>query len=131
MSVDDVLAVQSIAESTFTIYRVAILLSGLLLVGLAAWGLGATALARVFSGVVGVLFTAYAVWLWLFIEQGQVYEVYPWLFILPALVVGYHFYTRVLGREIDASVHKQLEEERAARREARAARADDGQTTGE
>jgi hypothetical protein len=131
MSVHDPLAVQSIAESTFNLYRAAILLSGLALVALAAWGFGATGLARVFSGVVGVIFVGYAGWLWLFLEAGELYEVYPWLFILPVLVVGYHFYTRVLSREIDASVHRQLEEERAARRAARAAAPQDDAPSGD
>ena len=120
MAIHDLLAVQSIAQGTFNLYRAAILVAGLVLVALAVRGFGATVLARVFSGLVGVIFVGYAGWLWLFIEEGHLYEVYPWLFILPALVVGYHFYTRTVNREIEASVRKQLDEERAARRAARA-----------
>lgn len=119
MFAPSLLAVQSISDGTFQLYRVAILLSGVLLVALAAWGAGATVLARGFSAAVGLSFIGYALWLWLGTQEGQLYAVYPWLFILPVLVVGYHFYTRALNREIDASVREQLEAERAARRAAR------------
>lgn len=119
MFAHSLLAVQSISDGTFQLYRVAILLSGVLLAALAVWGTGATVLARVFSAAVGLIFVGYALWLWLGTKEGQLYAVYPWLFILPALVVGYHFYTRALNREIDASVREQLEAERAARRAAR------------
>jgi hypothetical protein len=122
-----VIAVETMGDDAFQFYRGAIVLSGVVLVALAAWGLGATALARVFSGVMGVILLAYGGYLWLFIEEGEVYVVYTFLFILPALVLGYHLYSRVVSRKIEASVRAELEAERAARRAARAAAAEPGQ----
>jgi hypothetical protein len=113
-------AVETIGDDVFQVYRGAVVISGIVLVVLAAWGLGATVLARVFSGVTGVVLLSYGGYLWLFLEEDRLYEVYTFLFILPALVFGYHFYSRVLNRKIDASVRAQLEAERAARRAARA-----------
>lgn len=124
-------ALETVGDGTFQLYRVAVLACAILLVVLAAWGLGATALARVFSGVVGVLFLAYAAYLTFFLREGQLYEIYTFLFILPLLLVGYQFYSRVLNRQVQAQAEAAFEAERAQRRAQRAAEAagEEGGTT--
>ncbi|HEY7225514.1 MAG TPA: hypothetical protein VH561_18220 [Micromonosporaceae bacterium] len=119
MTAHDLLAVTTLGASTFQVYRVAIVLCGVVLVALATRGLGATVLARLISAVVGVILVGYGGYLIFFVDEGHLYEVYPFLFILPALVVGFHLYSRVLNREVDAAARAQLETERAARRAAR------------
>jgi hypothetical protein len=120
MTVYDLFAVQSIGEDEFQLYRAAVVACGVVLVGLAWWGIGAATIARVISAVVGVILLAYGVYLWFLLTEGEVYDVYTFLFILPLLVVGYQLYSRVLNREVDEAVRRQLEAERAARAAARA-----------
>jgi hypothetical protein len=114
-------ALETVGDGTFHLYRGAVLVCAVLLVVLAAWGLGATVLARVFSGVAGVLFLAYGAYLTFFLRDGQLYELYTFLFILPVLLVGYQFYSRVLNREIEAQAQAAFEAERAQRRAGREA----------
>jgi len=125
MTVHDLLAapVQTMGNDAFLIYRVAVVGCGALLVALAWWGIGAGAAARIISGAAGVVHLAYGVYLWFFTHGGY-NEVYPFLFILPALVVGYQLYSRVENKEVEAAVRAQLEAERAERRAARAAPTD-------
>ena len=114
-------AIETVGDGTFELYRGAVFLCAVVLVALAAWGMGATVLARVFSGVVGLLFLAYGGYLTLFLHEGQLYELYTFLFILPVLLVGYQFYSRVLNREVEAQAQAAFEAERAQRRADRAA----------
>ncbi len=118
----DLLAVETMGEDAFQFYRIAVVASGVLLVALAAWGIGAAAPARVLTAAIGAVLLGYGVYLFFFIHEG-LNEVYPFLFILPALAIGYLLYSRVEMKEVDASVRKQLEAERGQRRAARAAQA--------
>lgn len=107
--------VQTMGDDAFQFYRAAVVACGVLLVALAAWGMGAGVAARVLSGLIGVALLGYGGYLWFFLQPGLV-EVYPFLFILPFLAVGYLLYSRVEQKEIDAAVRAQLAAERAQRR---------------
>ena len=82
---------------------------------------GAARHARVITGAAGLGLIAYTAYLWVFFDAQSIYEVYPWIFAGPLLVVGYHFYTRASDREADAAARVAFEAERAQRRAARAA----------
>lgn len=125
MTVAELLAtetVQSMGNDAFQVYRVAAVTSGVLLVALAWRGIGAGMVARAISAAVGAVLLAYGGYLWFLVHPGY-NEVYPFLFILPMLVIGYLLYSRVENREVDAAVRAQVEAERAARRAQRAAEA--------
>jgi hypothetical protein len=111
---------QPVAESTFQVYWIAAIVVGLALIALAWAGLGASGVARVISAVVGAIFVGNGAYLFLFADRHTLWELYPFAFILPFLVVGYFFYSRVLERELEQSVRAQLEAERAARAAQRA-----------
>ena len=113
-------SVQTMGDDAFQIYRAAVVACGVLLVALGWWGMGAGVAARVTSVAIGVALLGYGGYLWFFLPAGLV-EVYPFLFILPFLVVGYLLYSRVERKEIDAAVRAQLAAERAQRRATRAA----------
>ena len=121
MTIPDLLAIESISSGACHLYRVAILACGLLLTALAGWGFGAARHARVITGAAGLGLVAYTAYLWIFFDARSIYEVYPWIFAGPLLVVGYHFYTRASDREADAAAQVAFEAERAQRRAARAA----------
>jgi hypothetical protein len=107
---------QAVSEYTFQSYRIGVIVIGLALVALAWAGLGASTVARIICVVVGALFVGNGLYLFLFADRHTLWELYPFAFILPFLVVGYFLYTRVLERELDSSVRSQVEAERAAER---------------
>ena len=107
---------QAVSEGTFQAYWIGVIVIGLALIALAWAGLGASRVARMIGVVVGVLFLGNGLYLFLFADRHTLWELYPFAFILPFLVVGYFFYTRVLERELDQSVRSQVEAERAAER---------------
>lgn len=111
--------VQTMGDDAFQLYRAAVVACGVLLVALGWWGMGAGAAARVISVAIGVALLGYGGYLWFFLPEGLV-EVYPFLFILPFLVVGYLLYSRAERKEIDAAVRAQVTAERAERRARRA-----------
>ena len=124
MTMPDLLAIESISSGAFHLYRVAILASGLLLTSLGGWGFGAARHARALSGAAGIGLIAYTAYLWVFFDANGIYEIYPWIFAGPLLVVGYHFYTRASDREADEAARVAFEREREQRRAARAAEQD-------
>lgn len=111
--------VQTMGDDSFLIYRLAVVLCGVLLVALGWWGMGAGAAARVISLAIGLALLGYGGYLWFFLSEGLT-EVYPFLFILPFLAVGYLLYSRAERKELDAAARRQVEAERAQRRAARA-----------
>jgi hypothetical protein len=130
MAVYDLLVadtVTTMGNNAFLIYRVAVLACGVLLVALGWWGMGAGVGARVVSVAIGLVLLGYCAYLWFLLPEGLT-EVYPFLFILPFLVVGYLLYSRVENKEVDAEARAQLEAERAERRAAQAERPDETTT---
>lgn len=131
MAIHDVLAtdnVQTMGNDAFLVYRLAVVACGVLLVGLAWWGFGAGVVARVISLAAGVVHLGYGFYLWFLVHEGF-NEVYPFLFILPALVVGYQLYSRVENKELEAAVRAQLKAERAGQAERAEQEGPGGQST--
>ena len=79
---------QAVSEYTFQSYRIGVIVIGLALVALAWAGLGASTVARIICVVVGALFVGNGLYLFLFADRHTLWELYPFAFILPFLVVG-------------------------------------------
>jgi len=81
------LAVPEMSTGTFDFYRVALTVSGLLLLILAIGGFfKETRGSRIFSGVVGLIFLGYAFYLFFIFTGGNVWMSY-YVFIVPVLVI--------------------------------------------
>ena len=106
------LAVDFMSTGGFNTYKIATAGVGVLLLCMAGFGWGSSVGARVISGLTGLGFAAYAVYLQFLLEPGVV-AVYPALFIFAFLVIGYALYTRAVNRE-DAAAQAKADKETAA-----------------
>lgn len=80
------LAVLEMNDSTFLGYTALLGISGLLMLGLAIAGLGAGVASRVISGLFGLGFLGYAIYLAVFFDGGTV-QIFFYAFIVPIIVV--------------------------------------------
>ena len=106
------LGVDFMSAGGFNTYKIAAAGVGVLLLCMAGFGWGSSVGARVISGLTGLGFVAYAVYLQFLLEPGVV-AVYPALFILAFLVIGYALYTRAVNRE-DAAAQAKADRDTAA-----------------
>ncbi|MFI0357014.1 hypothetical protein [Actinomadura sp. 9N407] len=88
------------ADATFSWYVVGLLLSGVVMLGLAGIGAGQGAGQRALSAVAGAGFLGYAVYLG-FIFEGGDYFMFFYAFILPVLMV-FKFLGAVFGKRESA-----------------------------
>src|SRR5262245_59088394 len=107
LAAPDVLAA-AVSDTAFQLYRVGVLLCGVLLVVLASVRIGVSIGARVASGALGVALLAYGGYLLRPLHSGERVEVYTFLFMLPLLMVGYLLYDRATTREADKAARAQL-----------------------
>jgi hypothetical protein len=89
------------ADSTFSIYVVALLGSGLILLLMAAIGFGATAGSRILNAVIGLVMIGYGVYLG-FIFAGGTYWMSIYVFIVPVLLIINIFRSRKSKSEVSA-----------------------------
>ncbi len=124
------LAADNVNDSTYATYLVALVVSGVLMLVIAAVGFGASLTPRLFSGVLGLVFLGYGIWAAFIRSKDGVFAMYPVAFIFPILVIGLAMHSRVSNREIDAELAaeraKRLEAKRAAARAAESDQASGG-----
>jgi phosphate/sulfate permease len=90
------------ADSSFSIYAVALLGSGLILLLMALIGFGASTGSRVVSAIVGLAMLGYGVYL-AFIFEGGEYWRFIYVFIVPVLLIISIFRSRKSKDEAPAS----------------------------
>ena len=94
------LAAVEIPDGVFLAYIAALVVSGLIMVVLAATGFGASGtLVRILNGLFGVGFLGYAVYLLFFFPGGD-FPVFFYAFILPVVMVIQAFKTRAAKPEV-------------------------------
>jgi hypothetical protein len=124
------LAIEYVSDRTFVTYLVAVAVSGVLMLLIAAVGFGASLTPRLFSGVLGLVFLGYGIWVAFIRSNHGVFVLYPVGFVLPILVIGLVLYSRVANREIDAELvaerAKRLADKAAAARAAESDQAPGG-----
>jgi hypothetical protein len=81
------LAVTEVSDGMFTTYVVALGISGIVLLLAAAIGFGSTAGARVLSGIIGLGFLGYAIYLQFFLADGAEFRMFFYAFIAPVLAI--------------------------------------------
>jgi hypothetical protein len=96
------LAVTEMSEGAFNAYVIALGISGILLLIAALIGFGATTISRVISGLVGLAFLGYAIYLEFFFEGGE-FRIVIYAFIVPILVLINVFRSRKQKREAAAA----------------------------
>jgi hypothetical protein len=76
-----------INDSVLMTYSILLMLSGVLMIVLAATGFGTDSVgARVFSGLVGLAFTGYGFYLFFLFEGGRVWVLW-YAFVLPIVLI--------------------------------------------
>lgn len=80
------MAALDMTDGQFVGYTVLLGISGLLMLGLAIAGLGAGTGSRVISGLAGLAFLGYAIYL-AFIFEGGEYRIFLYAFIVPIVVI--------------------------------------------
>lgn len=80
------LAVTEVSDGVFNAYVIALAVSGLLMLLVAAVGLGSTGGARLLSGLFGLGFLGYAIYLEFFMTTGE-FRMFYYAFIAPVLVI--------------------------------------------
>ena len=96
------LAVTEFSDGAFNAYVIALAVSGILLLLAAVIGFGATTGSRVISGLVGLGFLGYAIYLEFFFEGGQ-FRILTYAFVVPVLVLINVFRSRKQKREAEAA----------------------------
>jgi hypothetical protein len=100
-----------LSPGAVTAYKAAAAGTGVLLLAIAGFGLGSSIAARVVSGAFGVGFLAYFVRMQFLLPPGEAFGVYPVVFVLPLLVIGYVFYSRAIIREDEAAAAREEAEQ--------------------
>jgi len=90
------------ADSTFSIYVVALLGSGLILLLMAAIGFGATAGSRILNAIIGLAMIGYGVYLGFIFESGSYWMSY-YVFAVPVLLIINIFRSRKAKSEVASS----------------------------
>ena len=94
------LAAVEIPDGVFLAYLAALVVSGVIMVVLAATGFGASGtLVRILNGLFGVGFLGYAVYLLFFFPGGD-FPVFFYAFILPVIMLIQAFKTRAARPEV-------------------------------
>ncbi len=96
------LAALDMNDSQFLGYTALLGISGLLMLGLAIAGLGATTGSRAISGLFGLGFLGYAIYLAFFFEGGTV-RIFFYAFVVPILVIVNIFKSRKAARQAAAA----------------------------
>ena len=97
------LAVTEISEGAFQLYVGALGISGLLLLAIAAIGFGATAGSRVISGLIGLAFLGYGIYLEFLMPADQTFSMFYYAFLVPVFVIYNVFRSRKAKREAEAA----------------------------
>jgi hypothetical protein len=105
--------VNYVSDGTFTAYVVALIVVGALQIAIAGIGFGSSIAPRIVSGLVGLAFLGYGVYLQFFLPAGKVFAMYPFGFIVPLLVIANVVHSRMVNREDDAAARAQLAAEKA------------------
>jgi len=92
-----------VTDSQFMTYVIALGVSGALLLLVALLGFGSTVASRVISGLVGLAFAGYAIYLRFFLADDATFNMYYYAFIVPVLVIIQVFRSRKQKKEQDAA----------------------------
>ena len=87
----------------FMTYVIALGVSGALLILVALVGFGSTVASRVISGLVGLAFAGYAIYLQFFLADDATFNMYYYAFIVPILVLIQVFRSRKQKKEEEAA----------------------------
>jgi hypothetical protein len=88
-----------VSDSAFMTYVIALGVSGALLILVALVGFGSTVASRVISGLVGLAFAGYAIYLQFFMADDATFSMYYYAFIVPVLVLIQVFRSRKQKKE--------------------------------
>ncbi len=92
-----------VSDTTFMTYVIALGVSGALLILVALVGFGSTVASRVISGLVGLAFAGYAIYLQFFLPEDETFSMYYYAFIVPILVLIQVFRSRKQQKEEEAA----------------------------
>ncbi len=92
-----------VSDSQFMTYVIALGVSGALLILVALIGFGSTVASRVISGLVGLAFAGYAIYLQFFLADDETFSMYYYAFIVPILVLIQVFRSRKQKKEEEAA----------------------------
>jgi hypothetical protein len=112
------LAVPSVSDTTFRLYGSGLIVVGILLIVLGWRVKGSTIAARVICIVIGAVGLVDGIYVTAFTQRHQLWELYPFAFILALLAVGYLLKERQLNREYDEEARAVIAAEKAAKRAA-------------
>ena len=80
------LAITEVSDGVFNTYVIALAVSGVLMLLVAAIGFGSTGGARLLSGLFGLGFLGYAIYLEFFLTTGE-FRMFYYAFIAPVLII--------------------------------------------